>query len=109
MAAKNDQPALERVTYRPRILSLLQQVFESRTIVTVHLKDDSNRYTSALLGINEDINSLLLDELNPKQGHERLIKTKQLNISARLAGVNIYFKSDLQTVEQENGLSLIHI
>lgn len=109
MAAKNDQPALERVTHRPRILSLLQQVFESRTILTVHLPEDNNRYTSALLGINEDADSLLLDELNPKQGHDRLIKTKQMNISARLAGVNIYFKSNLLSVAQENGIALYRV
>jgi c-di-GMP-binding flagellar brake protein YcgR len=109
MAAKNDEPALERVTYKPRILSLLQQIHDSRTVITVHLKDDSNRYSSAILNIDQDQNALLLDELNPKHGHDRLAKTKQLNISARLAGVNIYFKSELNSIEYENGIALYRI
>ncbi len=109
MAANNDQPALERVTNKPRILSLLQQVYDSRTVITVHLKDDNNRYSSAILAIDEESNSILLDELNPPQGHMRLVKTKHLNISARLAGVNIFFKAVLGNIEVENGISLYRI
>ena len=109
MAAKNDEPALERVTYKPRIVSLLQQVYDSRSVITVHLKGDNNRYSSAVLDIDHDNNSLLLDELNPQSGHDRLLTIKEMNISARLAGVYIYFKSTLQSVEKENGIALYRI
>ena len=109
MPAKNDQPALERVTYHPRIVSLLQQVYESRTVVTVHLKDSGQRYNSAILEIDPDNNTLLLDELNPRSGHQQLLKTKQINVSARLAGVSIYFKSTVNTIEEENGIALYRI
>ena len=109
MAAKNDQPALERVTYKPRIVDLLQRVLDSRAVLSVHLKDDNNRYSSAILAIEPDTDSILIDELNPKQGHDRLAKVRQMNISARLAGVSVYFKTELSKIEEENGIALYRI
>lgn len=100
------QPSLERVTYKPRIVSLLQQIQESRSVLSVHLPNDQSRYTSAILAIHSDSDALLIDELNPARGHERLVKSRELNISARLSGINIYFKSQLLEVQTDGGIAI---
>jgi c-di-GMP-binding flagellar brake protein YcgR len=94
---------IERITHRPRILSLLQRIRDARTMIMVHFGKDSSSYNSAILEIDDDKETMTLDEINTREGHDRLVENKTFFANARLGGVNVRFKTTLQDVEQEDG------
>jgi c-di-GMP-binding flagellar brake protein YcgR len=99
MAPNNSEQQAERVTAKPRIIGLLQRLKEARTLLLVHLPEDNNRYTSAVLEVDLQHGQVVLDELTPAEGNTRVEKTRRLHVTGRLAGAQVRFRGDVHKIE----------
>lgn len=105
MAANNSN--LERgdkVTSPTIAAGILNRVLETRALLTVTIPDGSGTYNSAILEVSPDQQYLILDELNPRQGHHLFLEHKKINVRAAVKGVAIRFTTLLKDVHEENGI-----
>ncbi len=105
MAGTDNASSFERITNKERITTLLVRIKEARGSVLVHFAKNSNQFSSAILEINPDSSMIVFDEFIPKEGHDTLLKLKQFNVTARIEGVSIHFKSELKSVNTDNKIS----
>lgn len=103
MPADQSDSQTERITAKPRLIGLLQRIKDSRTLLMVHLADDNTRYTSALLELDLQNGTLVLDELTPASGNERVAELKRFHATARLAGGQVRFRANVQQIDEANG------
>ncbi|MDH5436493.1 MAG: flagellar brake protein [Gammaproteobacteria bacterium] len=112
--AENDKSSnydaqTEKITNPARISAILKNILEARTLLSVTLPDSAIQYNSVILEINRDHSYILLDELNPKAGHERLLKSGKLAVFTHLNGVDVGFKGILQKVQTEDAIAAYEI
>src|SRR5690606_23153810 len=69
----------ERITNPAQIVRLLERVKENRALLTITIPGINTIYNSAILGISFEQKHLLLDELLPADGHERLINAAEFH------------------------------
>jgi c-di-GMP-binding flagellar brake protein YcgR len=94
----------DKVTDISRTTGILKRIVEHRTLLTVTFPKKSGTYNSAILEVHPDQQYLLLDELNPKEGHTQFLASKTVNIRASVKGVETRFSAQLQDVIHENGI-----
>ncbi len=104
-----DSQAPFKITHCSEIVSLLQQAYRGRTIFSVHLKGDTQLYSTLLLGIYADHGFFVLDELTPKEGHEQLLNNQTLQISGRVEGVMLSFTTRLIEAREKAGVPFYKI
>lgn len=104
MQANSNDSQTERITAKPRLIGLLQRIKDSRTLLMVHLPDDNARYTSALLELDLQSGTLILDELTPANGNARVADLKRFHATARLSGGQVRFRVDVQRIDAEGGV-----
>jgi c-di-GMP-binding flagellar brake protein YcgR len=92
------------VTGKTYILTLLQSLVRRRLLVSIFLPGSDVQYTSTVLKVDSQDNSLILDELFPLSGHKLLEKVRQLRLFAHLGGAAMGFTTRLRAVESEEGL-----
>lgn len=95
--------AIDRITDPVRIAALLERLRVNRCLLTVLPDESGEAYNSALLEIHPQQGYLVLDELNPKDGHQRLVASRRLKVQAWLKGVELNFATDLESVGQHLG------
>jgi len=105
MAKIENASSFERITNKERITTLLARIKEARGSVLIHFAKNNNQFSSAILEINPDNLTIVFDEFVPKEGHDTLLKLKQFNVTARIEGVSIHFKSELKAVNTDNEIS----
>jgi c-di-GMP-binding flagellar brake protein YcgR len=96
VAADEDSPAY--------IALLLRRLLDQRCLLTVTVGNDPETYTSAVLEVVRDEGYLVLDELSPQGGHERVLDTRRLNVRARLDGIDIRFAARVTQIGDQDGL-----
>ncbi len=94
----------ELVTTQQQITELLHEVIADRHLVTVNIKGSEEPYNSALFELNSERGYVLLDELIPREGNNRLSQEKSLSVKACLNGVIITFPAEIQEANDENGV-----
>lgn len=113
MAEKNQSSdydsQTEKINNPARITAILKNILEARTLLRVTLPGSSIEYHSTMLEVNRENNFILLDELNPKEGHERLLKAKKLAVLTHLKGVDVSFANHLQQAFVENDIAIYKI
>ncbi len=87
------------------IASLLRRIADQRVLLRVTVPGFRSSYNSAILRIDPQQDFLILDELNPRQGHERLIEVRRLNASAAVQGVETRFSADLAEIGDSAGIA----
>lgn len=96
---------IERITQPAEIALLLQRIHEARAMLSVRLADDPSPYLTAIIGCDGARGELLLDELNPRRGHERFVALGRLTAQCKLRGVEMSFDVQLkETIKSESGL-----
>lgn len=95
----------ETITSSVRIATLLRPVMERHIILTATLPDSNIFFNTVLLAIEPENGLLVIDELNPKLGHDLLIKSKQLTLHAMLEGVDINFTINLKKAGNDKGIA----
>lgn len=91
------------------IAGLLRRVAEQRALLRVTVPGFQGSYNSAILAVGDALDFLILDELNPRRGHERLVEARRLNVSAQVQGVETRFSSELSEVGQESGIAFYRL
>lgn len=101
--------AEERITDPARIVALLRGLKDGHALLSVAVDGESALYTSAVLDVDPARGYLLLDELSPRRGHERLIETRRLRVRARLHGIEVRFPGDVREVGGTAGIAYYQI
>lgn len=96
----------ELVSSPGRIVALLKRLLEEQPFLVVAFPELHTPYASALLCVDADSNSLVLDELKPTAGHHSVQAGTILQIHARLAGVDLHFDTTVSAIEPRNGIHL---
>ena len=99
----------DKITDRTLAAGILKRIIDRRALLTVTLPGISTVYNSSILEINSEQGYLLLDELNPKEGHEKLLELKKLSAMASVKGVEMRFTTTLEKVGKESGISLYRV
>ncbi len=97
------------VTVPAQIAHVLQELSASRALVTVTVPGSDQRFTSSILRVDRDGGEVLMDELNPREGHELLIKKRQLRVNARLKGVELGFVAAVIKADPAGGIAVYHV
>lgn len=94
----------------PQIITgLLRRVAEQRALLRVTVPGARGSYNSAILRLEPDQDLVVLDELNPRQGHDRLLEAGRLNASATIQGVETRFSAALEEVGDSAGIAWYRI
>ena len=99
----------EKVTNRFRVIDILNRLKDARSLVSVTIADSAEPYNSAILQVATDPDYLVLDELTPQQGHDRLLEKRTLRAFARLDGVEIRFAAELAEAGSDNGIAFYRL
>jgi len=83
---------------------LLRRLLEQRCLLTVQIGNSSDCYTSAILEVVLEDGYLVLDELTPSEGHDRLSIEPRIQIKARLDGIEVRFASSVTRINTQDGL-----
>ena len=86
-----------------RINALLARIREARVLLTVIVPGGSGRYNSLLVESNPDDGYLLLDELTPLDGHNLVIRQRQIRVYASIQGVQIDFQAEVSEIVEDSG------
>lgn len=95
----------ERISNPARIVGLLRGLKDGRALLSIAVDGDPALYTSAVLEVNPDHGYLLLDELSPHRGHQRLMKTRRLRVRARLHGIELRFPCAIREIGRASGIA----
>ena len=102
-------PEIERISFAPQIASLLRRLQESRSLLSVTVSGSDELYNSAVVEVDSGLDYVLLDELTPSDGHERLLRSRSLHAHARLRGIDISFAGTLQEAGVRDGIAFYRL
>lgn len=93
------------VTRKSSITRLLQLLERRKVLLNVQWPGERQLYATALLGIYPEHGFIVLDELNPRVGHERLLERGELTAIGRLDGVSIKLTTRLREMREKDGVA----
>jgi c-di-GMP-binding flagellar brake protein YcgR len=93
------------VTRKSSITRLLQLLERRKVLLNVQWPGERQSYATAILGIYPEHGFIVLDELNPRLGHERLLERGELTAIGRLDGVGIKLTTPLQEMRIKDGVA----
>lgn len=102
----NSQQATLRLDDRSYVITLLNKLVQHRVLVSVTLSDQPQVYTSTLLLVDADKNTLLLDEIFPAVGRRHLLEAKSCHLHARVEGATL--NTELSFIEAVKDNVLIY-
>jgi c-di-GMP-binding flagellar brake protein YcgR len=100
----NDAEQFREISGKPYVLTLLQRLVQQRLLVTLHLPGSDERYTSTVLDISPESDSLLLDEVFPQPGQGPLQPALELYLYANLGGAALACTTQLLARVEEGGM-----
>ncbi|WP_193222223.1 flagellar brake protein [Alkalilimnicola sp. S0819] len=100
MAAYQDTPA-QQIRNAGQRAALLKRLVKDRALLSVRLPGREGRYTSVLLSVDANKNTLLLDELTPEAGHRLMEEGVEVAVIGRCRGVELRFRCTVQRLERE--------
>jgi len=104
--APNPPPAANhQVDETEQILALLIRASTHKVLFSVRLPEHNNTFSTALLGIYDEHEFIVLDELSPEQGHRLLEIGGVMELSGRLEGVELCFTTSLLEIREKNGVA----
>ncbi|MGD8483615.1 MAG: flagellar brake protein [Thioalkalispiraceae bacterium] len=97
------------VEYPPQILGLLNRVRDTHLLLSVRLENDKQLYSSAIIDTYPEQNSMLLDELYPKTGHDKIVAGMLLQVQTRLKGVDMQFECRVNSIESSSDIAAYRV
>jgi c-di-GMP-binding flagellar brake protein YcgR len=94
---------------RTYVLTLLQSLIRRRELVSIMLPGSDARYTSTVLSVDSHNNTLLLDDLFPREGHEQLQQLGEAQLFAHMGSGAMEFSARLEGMEEADGLSYFRL
>jgi len=96
------EPA-HHISDRVQTVALLMRASTNHVLFSVQLPKQKDTFSTALLGIYDEHDFLVLDELTPEQGHRLLVDGIKMRLSGRLEGVELNFSTDLLEIREKDG------
>lgn len=96
----------ERLNSSEQIGRVLHELLDARKQVTILLEGANETFTSSILQVDVATATLELDELNPRNGHDLLVRTREFRLSTRLHGVDIHFRSVVTGIDSSGGIAV---
>ena len=93
------------IVEREQIVALLMRASRHHVLFSVRLPAERNLFSTALLGIYDEHQFIILDELTPEQGHQLLSEGMTLRLSGRLEGVELSLTTRLLEIRVQNGVA----
>lgn len=90
------RPGVEHITQRERLVSLLENLRLERSLLSVQIDQRPVRYNSAVLKVDAVNGALLLDELTPADGHQRIQVGSKLRVIGSCRGVPVTFRTHVE-------------
>ncbi|MEJ1396258.1 MAG: flagellar regulator YcgR PilZN domain-containing protein [Candidatus Sedimenticola sp. (ex Thyasira tokunagai)] len=97
------------VTDLDLIIHLLNQARHTRTLLTATFPENPHRYATAVLGVYEEYDLLVLDELIPRRGHDQLLEHGKIELSGFMEGVDLRFKTELIEARSQDGVAFYKV
>lgn len=94
-----------KITSPKQIIALLNQAHRTHSLLFTRFKNQSEQFTTALLGVYPKHGFLVLDELSPREGHELLLEREQVQVSGKLEGVDLRFNTQLLEAGEKSGIA----
>ena len=99
----------ETITSPARISSLLRPLMAQHAIISATITGSKHFFNTALLAVTPERDLLIIDELNPKEGHSLFINTRRITLHTLLEGVDVSFTVDLIREDSENGIAFYEV
>jgi len=88
-----------------QITPLLMQAYKGHVLFNASFPGHNAHFSTALLGIYDEHDFIVLDELTPGTGHRLFLEKKRINLSGRLDGVELRFSTHLNEVREKGGIA----
>ncbi len=95
----------QHLTHSEQITHLLIQARKAHVLLNATIGQHPNHFTTALLGIYDEHDFIVLDELTPEIGHKLLQKEREIKLSGRLHGVELRFSTQLLECRKKSGIA----
>lgn len=79
------------LTDQEKIAKLLCEIENSSPLCSVQVDGSAEDFSSSILGVKLDKNSIILDELMPKHGNDLLLHSRSLKLSTFHKGIHLSF------------------
>lgn len=99
------QGKTERVEHLPQVIGLLRRIKDHRILLSVRVPGHEGTYNSLLLEVDADRQCILLDELNPRTGHDLLAQVGQVRVHCQCQGVELSFICPVEIGQGREGIS----
>jgi c-di-GMP-binding flagellar brake protein YcgR len=93
------------VNRKESIARLLQLAERRQVVLDVQWPGETERYGTAILGVYAEHGFFVLDELNPDEGHGKLLERRELHASGRLEGVPLKLSARLLEARDKEGVA----
>lgn len=103
--ASEYQGKTEKVTHAPQIIGLLRRIRDQRVLLSVSVPGQGGVFNSLLLEVDPERNLILLDELNPRAGHDLVLQSRELRVHCQCQGVELGFACQVDIGQGKNGIS----
>lgn len=103
--ASEYQGKTEKVTHAPQIIGLLRRIRDQRVLLSASVPGHPGVFNSLLLEVDPERNLILLDELNPRAGHDLVRETRQLRVHCQCQGVELGFACQVEIGQGQSGIS----
>lgn len=91
------------------IEKILQNLIDSRSILSIHFPQTDLNGASILLEINRKNDYIIIDEITPIEGHNKALQGSPLTITAREHGISLSFQSRVFKHVDEKGVSFYYL
>jgi len=99
----------DKITNTARIATILNNLKARRALLRVTMPGSGKQYNSAVLEIDNNAGIMVLDELNPREGHDKLLAAKGFDIHAQLKGVDVNFRCTLADHGTDAGIAYYRV
>lgn len=90
------------VTSPAQIEELLQRLIKTHSIISVAVRGVDDTFSSALIELVPELGYLVMDELNPKAGHELLSPGKRIHVATRIGALGVRFSSLIAEINADD-------
>jgi len=87
-----------------QIKVFLKRILDSSTLLSTTIPEDNEVYNSLIVSIDNDNHQIIIDQLDPKHGHTKLLQKKELTVFAVIEDINLSFTSALVDVNDQSGI-----
>jgi len=96
---------MEKLSDKIRIRAFLQKMLDKRALLTILINGHNEPFSSAVIKVNSDDNSFIIDELKPETGNKLLDKNPVIQLKVQLDGISINYQAEINESGQDDNIS----